>query len=574
MQTAPSRTNRRVVLRSPKRSSTISPGNTQGSSLRLESPESRRILETFWIFCQETKVLADLCEQPHKEMCDELEEMLPSFGGWKQKKKIYLAPRGSFKTSLVKAFMIYCYLKFPNIRIVYGRATLKAAQDVLRSTKEMLTQNPVIRTVWGDFEETSTVWTDTKIVLIRTDPSLSDPTIDLTSLGGNLTGMHPDIIILDDLVTDNNYKSELTTERTRVLLNSAYPVLQPGGSILVCGTRWSYSDVYGWLMEQDDEAQAEEDLAAATTKRPARDVREWARYIRSVYLDDGGLFFPERITEEFLDQQKRSLRTQGMLFTSWYLNQPYEEATKLFPKSDIRYFEAEYWRSPGNHLKFADGTVVPVYVSMTIDPAPTVGPDSDFTGITVVGCDANGRWYVLWAEAMKKLPSAGADHVVTLIVKYAPSVCGIESDKADPEFVSRIRERLTEFGIECAIQSYSAVRDEVPGTRGKGQRIEALEPYFREGFIWLRRGAPMRDLLHQLDRYGAGLEHDDVLDALSMQRLFVRASRERTRTDLVLVQERLEEQLSWGPGGPPPPDNGRTFRGAWIGRASQIPRGV
>jgi predicted phage terminase large subunit-like protein len=559
-------------LKSPTRSSTNLPGATREYP-RLESPESARVLETFWIFCQETKVLEDLCEQPHKEMCDELEEMVPVFGGWKQHKKIYLAPRGSFKTSLVKAFIIYCYLKFPNIRIVYGRATHKAAMDVLRSTKEMLTQNPVIRSIWGDFEETSTVWSDSKVVLIRTDPSLSDPTIDLTSLGGNLTGCHPDLIILDDLVTDNNYRSAATTERTRVLLNSAYPVLQPGGSIIVCGTRWSYDDVYGWLMEQDDEAQVEEDRSAEIHNRPPRNVREWGRYIRSVYLEDGSLYFPDRITEEFLEQQKRSLRTQGMLFTSWYYNQPYEEGTKLFPTDILRYFEADYWRSPGNHLQFADGRVVPVYVSMTIDPAPTVGPSSDFTGITVVGCDADSRWYVLWAEAMKKLPTAGADHVVSLIIRYAPTVCGIESDKADPEFVSRIRQRLMELGIDCAIQSYSAIRDEAPGERGKGQRIEALEPYFREGVIWLRRGAPMRDLLQQLNRYGAGLEHDDVLDALAMQRLFVRTSRERTKTDLVVVQENVEEKLSWGPDGPPK-NEVRSFRGSWVGRGSQIPRSM
>src|SRR5271166_4847581 len=94
----------------------------------------------FWHFLVETKLLPNLEEQPHKEMANELEEMLP-LPGTGMKRKIYLAPRYSYKSALVKAFMIYAYLLEPNVRIVYGRASEADAEDVLLSTKLMLVDN-------------------------------------------------------------------------------------------------------------------------------------------------------------------------------------------------------------------------------------------------------------------------------------------------------------------------------------------------------------------------------------------------------------------------------------------------
>jgi predicted phage terminase large subunit-like protein len=435
----------------------------------------------------------------------------------------------------------------------------------------MMMDNPVIRSTWGDFKELSNVWTDEKIVLARPDAALTDATIAITSLGKNMTGFHPDLIILDDLVTDENYQSERALERCQILLQGCFPVLQKGGSLIVCGTRWSYSDIYGWLMDQDADAEAEERRQAEASHRAPRPIDKWKVYVRSVYNDDGSLFFPKVLSEGFLSSQKHNLRQQMMLFSSWYYNLPYEEGTKLFDTKSLIYFEAEYWRSPGNHLQFEDGTIVPLYVTMTIDPAPTVGPDSDFTGLSVVGTDYNGTWHVLWAEAIKKLPSRAADHVVALIIKFSPSIIAIETGQADPEFVDRIRTRLQEVGMNAPIVSYSANKDEVHGSRGKGQRIEALEPYFREGLVKLRRGIPLRDLLQQLDRYGAGLKHDDVIDALAMQRIYARPCREKTRQDLDSKLEQREEALSWGPHGPEVAAR-RVSPGAWIGRSSQYLR--
>ena len=56
-------------------------------------------------FCKQTGVCPDIVEQPHREMCAEIEVMEPPFAsGTRQRRKLYLAPRYTYKTSLIVAF--------------------------------------------------------------------------------------------------------------------------------------------------------------------------------------------------------------------------------------------------------------------------------------------------------------------------------------------------------------------------------------------------------------------------------------------------------------------------------------
>jgi len=488
-------------------------------------------------------MVPDYCEQPHDEMCDELEEQVPEFLSRRQKKKVYLAPRGSYKTSLVKAFIVYCIYKYPDIRIVYGRANDADAMTVLRSIKNAMQNLPTLVRLWGDPEKTASIWSEDRIVLARPNANLTDPTIVTTGLGRTLTGAHPDLVILDDLITDANYRSAATIDRSRTLVSSVFPVLEPWGALILCGTRWAHNDIYGWVMAMDDELFEEQG------------IREWSTYVRAVE-NDGVWFFPDKLGPDVIAARRRDLRQQMMLFSSWYYNSPEEIGTKLFPKHLIQWIDAKFYRSPGPHLEFPDGRYVPLRVTMTIDPAPTVGRYSDFTGVVVVGCDYEGNWYILWAEAIKKVPTDAARHILDVIRVFAPEQVAIETGQADPGMVARLQSGLRDLDCKTGIVSYAATQYESKGHRSKDARIEALEPYFREQKVFFMRSNSYRDLLAQLDGYGA-LDHDDVLDALAMQRSYVRNCKERTQYDQVESNEAEEERMSWGPDGPPAVKKGR-----------------
>lgn len=542
----------------------------------LEGHEERanQLLTDFDTFVRGTKILPDYCVLPHKEMCDEMEQCLPDFETSieetdtesLQKKKIYLAPRYSYKTSILVAFVVFCFLKFANIRITLGRATSRDAKDTLSKVKSTFLLNAVIKEVWGDVSEDNTTWTTTAITHgFRTVP-LQEPTIQTAGIGQSQTGTHPDLVLLDDLVTEVNYRSELSILRTRDWVTSWYPIMGPRGSMLVCGTRWAYNDIYIWLMDQDD--QAEEDIQAealAEGHDGPPDQRQWTRYIRTVEsVDDNGkvvYFFPSKLNAAFLANQKRLLSKELVKFYSWYYQQPHEKGVKLFMREDIRHFEGYIYHGflPSLAITgetsedlFPVGTEIPVNVSMTIDPAPTSGKRADFTGITAVACDYAGNWWILHGEGVRKTPSDLADYISMLIGMYGVNICCIETGQADPEFVSRLQSKLSDMTLKCSIVSYSAIQDEGRGGRAKETRIEAMQYLFADRKVWIRRGAQTRDLLAQLDGWPT-IDKDDVIDALSMQRHVVMPSELKNDQDFSGLLEEIEEFDSWGPNGKPAP---------------------
>lgn len=557
----------------------------------LEGKESQaeQLLSSFAGFCTGTRALPDFCEKPHQEMCDELEACIPDFATDDPDKKheIYLAPRYSYKTSILVAFICFCVLKYANIRILLGRASHKDAKGTLFKVKQTLQSlNPKIREVWGDIGKGAPQWTETQITHRWRTLANQEPTVDTAGIGIAQTGNHPDLILLDDLVTELNWFSDAIIMRTREWVTSFVPILPPHGSIVVCGTRWAGNDIYQWLMENDDEADEEARAVALEIGMPdPGESRIWRRYIRRVVErgEDGTevYFFPTKLDAKFLAGQKRELRHDMRKYGAWYFQQPYEEGVKLFNKEDLQFFGGYTFTEPAPMLaldeetnRYDIGTEIPMNVSMTIDPAPTNNKKSDANGIVIVGCDYYSNWWVLHGEGVRKAPAPMAEYVARLIARYGVSICSIETGQADPEFVARLQTIIKDQELGCAIVSYSALQDEIRGERGKDQRIHAVSYKFVDRQVWIRRGAQCRDLLSQLDNWPT-VDHDDVLDALSMQRHVARPSPLRESQDLDTLVEAVEEADSWGPDGPPSPAGPRvhSIPGTQTGRGFMTLRG-
>jgi len=562
--------------------------------LEGKQEEANALLVDFDTFVRGTRILPDYCEQPHKEMCDELEACVPDFDSDnpRQIKQIYMAPRYSYKTSILVAFVCYCIFKYTNIRITLGRATHKDSRETLRSIKDALTKdNPKITEVWGNISHKAPTWTESAISHGFRTMALVGPTVVTAGIGIGQTGTHPDLVLLDDLVTEVNYLSEPIILRTRDWVTSFYAILPPHGSMVVCGTRWAYNDIYTWLMEQDDQAEEDARAEAEMLGQPEPpDGRQWRRYIRRVWeYDEKGekiLFFPSKLDEDFLARQRRALRGDMHKYYVWYFQQPYERGTKLFPAEDLQTYGGSVL--PGDYPTllideettndiYSIGTEIPVNVTMTVDAAATSGKKADFTGIVIVGCDFFDQWWVLHAEGVRKTPSLLADYCAMLIAVHSVSVCCIETEQSDPVFVSRLQQALTAMDINCAITSYSALQDEAHGERGKVQRIAAMQYRYIDHDLWIRRGSPCRDLLSQMDGWPT-VDHDDVLDALSMQRHVARPSPLASYEDKSMLMEALEEADSWGPNGRPPATPAKptrhTPRGCWTGKGSLTLRNV
>ena len=345
------------------------------------------LLSSFKAFARDSGMLPNYAPGTHDEMCDEMAQMEPALGiGRKQKKKLYLAPRGTFKTSIVIAFIVYLVLKHRGIRIVIARAKHEEAKGILYEVKGAF-KSPLIMDLFGDLEEKAGIWSEEAINL----GTRKEPTVGTSGLDMSQTGMHPDIVFVDDIVNDKNYRSPAILKQAWDVITSFYPVLEPWGCLLVTGTRWSANDVYGVILKE-----IAEDLEVGIEP-------SWTSYIRGAWRDDGSLFFPERLSELQLEKHKRDLRSDSRKYAAWYLNQAYDDDTKLFKQEYLRWFTADFYATPFPVIDVLDeetGTrfQIPVEVSMTIDPAQTTNRRSDSTAVTVVGCDADGDWWVLIAK--------------------------------------------------------------------------------------------------------------------------------------------------------------------------------
>jgi predicted phage terminase large subunit-like protein len=150
---------------------------------------------------------------------------------------------------------------------------------------------------------------------------------------------------------------------------------------------------------------------------------------------------------------------------------------------------------------------VPVFVTMAIDPALSADSGSDYTGFTVVGTDPEGIWYVIVAENFKGVPDEVINRAVRHAQTYKPQVLSLEATAAQILYRPLLVPALMNAGLSPTIHEYKA-----PPWRSKAQRIESLQPMFKQNRIFIREG--LEDLIDQLDRYPE-VEHDDLLDSLT-----------------------------------------------------------
>lgn len=164
-------------------------------------------------------------------------------------RKLIVLPRGTFKTSIaVMAYSIWNVIRNPNIRILIDSELWTLSRNSLREIKEHIKGERFQRTFPG--------WKLTldnqaeMIVSARTIPR-KEPTITSSGIGAGKTGSHYDLIIADDLNSPiNSAKPELAEQ---VINHYRYYIslLDPGGTIVVIGTRYSELDLIGFILKNE-----------------------------------------------------------------------------------------------------------------------------------------------------------------------------------------------------------------------------------------------------------------------------------------------------------------------------------
>lgn len=175
---------------------------------------------------------------PHKVMAAFIENPLT-------KLKMLQAPRGSLKSTLLEAWLIKEVIRNPNLRVLYGSETYSKALMFIGSIKERFEQNHILKGLFGDLEGPAGKWSAEKFTIKGRTRTMREHTFQAFGPDKAVTGGHYDIIILDDLVSWINIATITSMEKVERAFRMVMPLLDPGGTLIVVGTRYHEEDLYG-----------------------------------------------------------------------------------------------------------------------------------------------------------------------------------------------------------------------------------------------------------------------------------------------------------------------------------------
>ena len=162
-------------------------------------------------------------------------------------RKLIVCPRGSFKSSLcVVAYSIWRLINDPNLRILIDTELFGNSKTYLREIRNHL-ESEDLTTLFGEFRGEQ--WSEGAITIQQRTKNLKEASITCSGIGVEKTGQHFDVVLMDDLNSPKN--SDNPEQRQKVIQHFRYmqSILEPGGTMVVVGTRYHADDVIGHILE-------------------------------------------------------------------------------------------------------------------------------------------------------------------------------------------------------------------------------------------------------------------------------------------------------------------------------------
>lgn len=219
-------------------------------------------------------------------------------------------------------------------------------------------------------------------------------------------------------------------------------------------------------------------------------MANWSVVYEKAIREDGSLLFPERLTQEFLTEQRRSMGSY--LFANQYMNEIIPEEEQIFRKEWLRY----YVDLPAKVNTFG-----------FIDPAISEADTADYTGMVVVSVDTEKNWYLRYAQRRRMNPSELISQCFELCTHFKLMTLGIEDVAFQRAIIHFAHEEMRRRDKMIPITGVKRGADKT-----KEMRIMSLVPRFEWGTLYLSQG--LYDLELELGEFPRGA-HDDLLDALS-----------------------------------------------------------
>lgn len=396
---------------------------------------------------------------------------------------LLMMPRGTFKSSVVTiGFSLQAILHDPNIRILLDSETFFKAKAFLAEIKGHLESNEEYRAVFKAIhgmypdggKKKDLLWTDSQLNLAIRTKRRKEPTFSCAGIDVTKNAMHYDLIISDDLHSEQNVTNKDQIDKVVNHWKFNYSLLDPGKPMIIIGTRWDYNDLYQHILDNERDS--------------------FNILIRRAINHDGSLFFPERLTQKFLDDVKS--KQGSRIFSAQYLNEPVDDDTATFRRDNMIKRDWEEIKDR------------PINWILSVDPSYE-GEYSDYAAFIVGGMDYQRDIYVRHITRKKLTYSGIIDEIFRLYTTYHPIRIVIETIGAQKSIMYEMNNEMKRRNTWMPIQEIKS------RTKSKEERIRALAPFYEFGHIFHVKECPQLDELeYELIHFPRG-KHDDVIDALA-----------------------------------------------------------
>jgi len=315
---------------------------------------------------------------------------------------LQLVFRGAGKTTIATVSKtIHLLLKNPNLRILLASKTGPNAQAFLKEIRGHFEANERLAEIFGLYYDPREVnkWDSTEIEVLPRTVNTKEASITCVGVDGTIVSKHYDVIIGDDLVDEENSRTEYMREKTKTwYYKTLEPTLEPPdpsvphrGEYHRLGTRYHYADLYGHIMENE--------LKGHFQIIPA--------------LVNGQSPWPEKYPPQWFEKKRKKM---GIII----FNSQYQCDTEAMKGQIFQYDDCQIVQSSDipEDLK----------VFMGVDLAISDKQKADHFALVVIGMDDNGNRYVLdWFEGQLRF-NAQTKKIIKYYNKWDPIRCLIESN--------------------------------------------------------------------------------------------------------------------------------------------------
>lgn len=433
--------------------------------------------------------------------------------------QLVLLPRDHGKSAMVAYRVAWEITRNPAVRVLYISSTASLAIKQLKFIKDILTSDNY-RYYWPEMvkeeEAKREKWSETEISVdhpLRKAEAVRDPTVFTAGLTTNITGLHCDIAVLDDVVVGDNAYTDESRARVRTQASYLASIAGTNSSIWVVGTRYHPLDLYNDMMEMTVETFRDD----GTLERSDSLYELFERQVESRGDGTGQYLWPKQKRYDGkwfgFDQnelaRKRAQYLDKTQFRAQYYNNPNDMETAGIKREMFQYYDPSFLsRDKGKW--FFKGSRLNVFAA--IDFAYSLKSDADYTAIVVVGVDSYNNYYVLEIDRFRSNRiSDYFDRILRLHQKWDFRKIRAEVTAAQDVIVKDLKENyIRPHGLALSVEDYRPSRNE--GV--KEERMAAiLQPRYANLQMWHYRGGNCQILEDELVL--SKPPHDDVKDCLA-----------------------------------------------------------